>query len=242
MRQGLEKGPQGVGHPRHQAKLLELQPRGPVGVEVAVRSRQAVVGPHEVGLRGPPRGVMGLEPGSWRWVWDQGAAGPRGCGQTLVLGVAARRLAAEGVGGCAVTGRAAAAAAEAAGRGAGACSGLERCSQPGRLEAHHGLGGGVQVPELLVKWLHRLARELGEDVPVHMSAEPGETGGERERECEGSGSGGPRPPCSAGVTPIPPPYSSALAPSILANPLGGQHGCPLPQVAKAPRRPVNVCG
>lgn len=132
--------------------------------------------------------MIGLEPGGQRWVWGQGAAGPRGCGQTPVLGVAACQQAAEGVGGRAVAGGAAT-ATEAAGSGVGGCSGLEGCGRPGRLEAHHGLGGGVEVAELLVKQLHRLARELGEDVPVHVPAEPGEAGGER-RESEGWGWGG----------------------------------------------------
>lgn len=75
-----------------------------------------------------------------------------------------------------------AAAAEAARRGAAARSGLWGCGQPGGLQAHHGLGGGVEVAELLVKQLHCLARELGEDVPVDVSAKPGEAGGEEDRE------------------------------------------------------------
>lgn len=36
------------------------------------------------------------------------------------------------------------------------------------------------MAELLVKQLHRRARELGEDVPVDVSAEPGEAAGEEE--------------------------------------------------------------
>lgn len=78
----------------------------------------------------------------------------------------------------------AAAATETARRGAAACSGLRGCDQPGGLQAHHGLGGGVQVAELLVKQLHSLARELGKDVPMDVSAEPGEAAG-RRRESEG---------------------------------------------------------
>lgn len=66
-----------------------------------------------------------------------------------------------------------------AGLGAASRSGREGCNQPGRLQAHHGLGGGVEVAELLVKQRHGLARELGEDVPVDVSAEPGETVGRR---------------------------------------------------------------
>lgn len=173
-----------MGHPGHQAQLLELQPSGPVGVEVAVGRRRAVVGPQaEVGLwaRGPPGAVVGLRPGGRRWVWSQGTAWPRRRRQSPVLGVAARRGAAEGVGGRVVAGGAAT-ATEAAGRGAVASSGLEGGRQPGRLWAHHGLGGGVEVAELLVKQLHRRARELGEDVPVDVAAEPGEAAGEEERE------------------------------------------------------------
>lgn len=68
-----------MGHPGHQAQVLKLQPSGPVGVEVAVEGRQAVMGPWgEVGLwgQGPPRAVVGLEPGGKQWVWGQGAARP----------------------------------------------------------------------------------------------------------------------------------------------------------------------
>lgn len=52
------------------------------------------------------------------------------------------------------------------------------------------------MAELLVKQLHRWARELGEDVPVDMSAEPGEAAGER-RVRGGSGVAAPSPcrPC-----------------------------------------------
>ena len=51
IQEGLWKGPPDVGHPGHQAKLLDLQPQRPVAVEVAVGSRQAIMGPRgEVGL------------------------------------------------------------------------------------------------------------------------------------------------------------------------------------------------
>lgn len=183
VRGGLQEGPPGWSQPRHQAQLLQLQPRGPVGPQVAVDSGgRAVVGPRgEVGLgtRGSPRAVVGLEPGRWRRVWGRGATGPRRRGHTSGTGVAACRAAAEGVGGRAVTGGATAAAKAAIGRG---CSGRDGGDQPRGLQAHHRLGGGVEVAELLVKQLHRLACELGEDVPVHVSAEPGEAGGEEERE------------------------------------------------------------
>ena len=89
-----------MGHPGHQAQVLKLQPSGPVGVEVAVEGWGALMGPWgEVGLwgQGPPRAVVGLEPGGKQWVWGQGAAGPRGRGQTPGLGVAAHRGAVEGV-------------------------------------------------------------------------------------------------------------------------------------------------
>lgn len=61
-----------MGCPGHQAKLLELQPRGPVGVEVAAESGRAIVGPRgEVGLwgQGPPKAMVGLKPGRQRRVW-----------------------------------------------------------------------------------------------------------------------------------------------------------------------------
>jgi hypothetical protein len=66
----------------------------------------------------------------------------------------------------------------------GAHAGLKGCDQPWGLKAHQGLGGGVEVAKLLVKQFHRLTRELGEDVPVHVSTEPGEAGKEEEREGE----------------------------------------------------------
>lgn len=78
----------------------------------------------------------------------------------------------------------AATATETARRGAEVGSGLKGCDQPGGLQAHHGLGGRVQVAELLIKQLHSLARELGQDVPMDVSAEPGEAAG-RRRESEG---------------------------------------------------------
>lgn len=134
-----------MGHPGYQAKLLELQPRGPVGIEVAVGSCCAVMGPRgEVGLRaqGPPRAMVGLKPGGQRWVGGRGTAGPRRRRHIPVLGVAARRRAAERVGGRVVAGRAAA-ATEAARRGAAAGPGLQGCPQPGGLRAHHRLGGCV---------------------------------------------------------------------------------------------------
>lgn len=96
------------------------------------------------------------------------------------MGIAAGRQAAEGVGGGTVTGGAAA-ATEAAIGGFWALARLERGNQPWGLEAHQGLGGGVEASELLIKKLHRLARELGEDVPVHVSAEPREARGERRQ-------------------------------------------------------------
>lgn len=68
-----------MGCPGHQAKLLELQPYGPAGIEVAVESGQAIVRPWgEVGLwgQGPPKAIVGLKPGGRRWVWGQGTAGP----------------------------------------------------------------------------------------------------------------------------------------------------------------------
>lgn len=81
VRGGLQEGPPGGSQPRHQAQLLQLQPSGPVGPQVAVDGGgQAVVGPRgEVGLgtRGSPRTVVGLEPGRWRRVRGRGAAGPR---------------------------------------------------------------------------------------------------------------------------------------------------------------------
>lgn len=40
------------------------------------------------------------------------------------------------------------------------------------------------MAKLLVEQLHRLARELGHDIPVDVPAEPGEAGG-RRRESEG---------------------------------------------------------
>lgn len=51
------------------------------------------------------------------------------------------------------------------------------------------------MTELLVKQLHRLARELGEDVPVDVSAKPGEAGGGGERVRGGNGGSGPGPLC-----------------------------------------------
>lgn len=208
-----------MGRPGHQAQLLQLQPRGPVGVEVAVGSWRAVVGPQgEGGLwaQGPPRARVGLKPEGQSGVGGQGTAGPRGRRQTLVLGIAACRVAAEGVGGRVVTGGVAT-ATEAAGRGAAACSGLQGCHQPGGLWAHHRLGGGIEVAKLLVEQLHRRARKLGEDVPVDVSAEPGEAAGEEESEGR---SGRPRdsPP------PQPPPTDPAAAPPPQA-PLGEVSSC-----------------
>lgn len=163
-----------MGHPGHQAQLPELQLQGPAGMEVAVEGPQAIVGPRgEAGLwaQGPAKAVVELKPGGRRWVWGQGAAWPRGHRQAPVLGVAPRGGAAEGVTG------GAAAAAEAAGRGAVPGSGLQGLGQPRGLQAQHRLGRGVEVAELLVEQLHRLARELGEDVPVDVPAEPGEAVG-----------------------------------------------------------------
>lgn len=202
-----------MGRPGHQAQLLQLQPRGPVGVEVAVGSWRAVVGPQgEGGLwaQGPPRARVGLKPEGQSGVGGQGTAGPRGRRQTLVLGVAARRGAAEGVGGRVVAGRAAT-ATEAAGRGAAACSGLQGCHQPGRLWAHHRLGGGIEVAKLLVEQLHRRARKLGEDVPVDVSAEPGEAAGEEESEgWVGEASRVPSPPPPTLCRRPPPPPQAPL--------------------------------
>lgn len=95
------------------------------------------------------------------------------------MGVAASRQAAEGVGGGAVTGRVTA-ATEAAIGGFWALAGLEWGDQPRGLQTHQGLGGGVEASKFLIKQLHRLARELGEDVPVHVSTEPREAGGGEE--------------------------------------------------------------
>lgn len=50
-----------MGRPGHQAKRLELQPRGPVGV--AIQSEWPLMGPwEEVGLwgQGPPETMVGL--------------------------------------------------------------------------------------------------------------------------------------------------------------------------------------
>lgn len=95
------------------------------------------------------------------------------------MGVAASRQAAEGVGGGAVTGRVTA-ATEAAIGGFWALAGLEWGNQPRGLQTHQGLGGGVEASKFLIKQLHRLARELGEDVPVHVSTEPREAGAGEE--------------------------------------------------------------
>lgn len=122
----------------------------------------------------------------------------------------------------------AATATEAAGRGAVAGSGLEGGRQPGRLWAHHGLGGGVEVAELLVKQLHRRARELGEDVPVDVAAEPGEAAGEEEREGREWGGG-----LTAGLWEGPH--------FILAAPVQGGRRSPLTDGKTEAQKPANVC-
>lgn len=68
-----------MGRPGQQAQLLQLQPRGPAGAELAVESERAVLGPQgEVGLRGqgPPKAMVGLKPGGRRRVWGRRGAGP----------------------------------------------------------------------------------------------------------------------------------------------------------------------
>lgn len=96
------------------------------------------------------------------------------------MGIAAGRQAAEGVGGGAVTGRVTG-AAEAAIGGFWALVGLERSDQPRGLQTHQGLGRGVEASKFLIKQFHRLPRELGEDVSVHVSTEPREAAGERRQ-------------------------------------------------------------
>lgn len=184
VRQGLEERPPGVHDPGHQAELLQLHPDGPVGHEAAVEGGRCLVGPHgdQERLRGGASqpALIGRGPGKRHG--DRGCdgrqgmrtAGPRGRGparvRVRVRGKAVARLAAEGVGGGAATGDAAAAAAG----GSRAPAGLQRLQRPGALETHHGLGGGVEAAELLVKQLDSLPRELGEDVPVHLATQPRE--------------------------------------------------------------------
>lgn len=81
--------------------------------------------------------------------------------------------AAEGVG--QGVGAALVAVGEAA-RGDPAPAEQEREAARGGLGAPHGLGQRVQVPELLVKQLHNLARELGEEVAVNLPTQPREAG------------------------------------------------------------------
>lgn len=62
-----------------QQAMLEMQPHGPVGIEVAVQSEWPILGPREeVGLwgQGPPEAMVGLYPGGRGRVWGQGTAGP----------------------------------------------------------------------------------------------------------------------------------------------------------------------
>lgn len=84
---------------------------------------------------------------------------------------AAGGQAAEGVG--EGVGAALVAVGEAAGRGPAAAEEEGEAARR-RLGAAHGLGQRVQVPELLVKQLHDLPRELGEEVAVNLAAQPRE--------------------------------------------------------------------
>lgn len=81
--------------------------------------------------------------------------------------------AAEGVG--EGVGAALLAVGEAARRGPAPAEQEREAARRG-LGAAHGLGQRVQVPELLVKQLHDLARELGEEVAVDLATEPREAG------------------------------------------------------------------
>lgn len=81
------------------------------------------------------------------------------------------REAAEGVG--EGVGAPLVAAGEAA-RGVPAAAEQEGEAARRGLGAPHGLGQRVQVPELLVKQLHNLARELGEEVAVNLATQPRE--------------------------------------------------------------------